>query len=325
MDAGPRGAPPWRASRLLRALRGIRYDVTERVDPDASWRGPVLVAGATSQIGWFLLPELVRRGVPVLALSRRSRAAVAGVTWLRGALPQPGAAVDGVRAACSFAPLDALAAWIRSGGAPRLERVVATSSMSADSKRGSPVAAERALARRLRDGEAALADACAARAIAWTVLRPTLIYGAALDRSLTPIARRAARWRVFGLPAGRGLRQPVHAADVAAAVLRALDGAAVGRVLPIGGGERLRAAEMFARVRASLPFHTLALPVPALAIRVGARLVPRLRGPLTRLDEDLVADNAELERLLGVRPRGFQPDRACWGFDQAGRAATIAR
>ncbi|MGH8118400.1 MAG: NAD-dependent epimerase/dehydratase family protein [Rhodanobacteraceae bacterium] len=284
-----------------------------------NWRDDaVLVCGASSQIGFFLLPALVRAGVEVLALSRQPQAPLPGVTWFEGALSQPPAGTAAGGSVCSFAPLDALAAWIDAGTAPVLQRVVATSSMSAVSKCASPVAAERALAQRLRDGEAALADACKRRGIAWTVLRPTLIYGAARDRSLTPLARRAVRWRVFGLPAGRGLRQPVHAEDVATAVLRALDGAAAGRVVPIGGGERLCAADMFARVRTSLPVYALPLRVPATLVRAGARLLPPLRGPLTRLDQDLVADNAELERLLGVRPRGFSPDPGCWGY-AAGR------
>lgn len=284
--------------------------------PDShAWRaGTVLVCGASSQIGYFLLPELVREGVPVLALSRQPQTATAGVTWMQGALPRPPGAAEAVGSVCSFAPLDALAAWIDSGAAPGLKRVVATSSMSAESKQASPVPAERELARRLQDGETALARTCERRGIAWTLFRPTLIYGAARDRSLTPLARRAASCRVFGLPAGAGLRQPVHAADIASAVLRALDGAAAGRVIPIGGGERLRAADMFRRVRASLPFTTLPVAVPAWAVEAGTRMLPPLRGPLTRLSQDLIADNAELERLLGVHPRGFAPDRACWGL-----------
>lgn len=279
------------------------------------WRGEtVLVLGGSSQIGHFLLPGLLRVGARVVALSRTRQAAVGGVAWVRGELPRPPGEVEGAASICSFAPLDALACWLESGAVPKLARVVATSSMSAESKRASPVPAERALAQRLRDGEVALARACARRGIECTVLRPTLIYGAGRDRSLTPLARRAARWRVFGLPAGTGLRQPVHAADVAAAVLLALDGAAAGRVLAVGGGERLPAGLMFARVRASLPMRTLPLPLPAWLVGAGARCVPRLRGPLTRLREDLVADNAELVRLLDLHPRGFHPDHACWGL-----------
>ena len=279
------------------------------------WReGTVLVCGASSQIGCFLLPELARTGATVLALSRTAQPGVAGATWLQGALPQPPPAAGVAASVCSFAPLDALARWIDAGAAPRLERVVATSSMSAASKQASPVAAEREVSRRLREGEAALASACGRRGIAWTIFRPTLIYGAARDKSLTPLARRAMHWRVFGLPAGSGLRQPVHAADVATVVLRALDGGAEGRVLQIGGGERLTASAMFERVRASLPVRTLALRIPGALVRAGARALPPLRGPLTRLEQDLVADNTELERLLGVHPRDFRPDRACWGL-----------
>lgn len=279
------------------------------------WRkGPVLVLGASSQIGILLMPSLVRAGVRVLAVSRRPQRATAGVTWLRGALPHlpDGAAV--AASVCSFAPLDALAVWLASGSAPGVRRVVATSSMSTVSKQSSPVAAERTMAQRLRDGEAALARACGRRGIACTLLRPTLIYGAARDRSLTPLARRAARWRVFGLPAGGGLRQPVHAADVADAVERALDGAAAGCVIPVGGGERLAAAAMFERVRGSLPVRTCPLRIPRWLVRAGARMVPPLRGPLMRLELDLVADNGELERRLGIHPRGFHPDRECWGL-----------
>jgi nucleoside-diphosphate-sugar epimerase len=117
---------------------------------------------------------------------------------------------------------------------------------------------------------------------------------------------------VFGLPAGSGLRQPVHAADIAKAVVRALDGDAAGQVVPIGGGERLPASEMFARVHASLPVHTVPLRIPAPLIRMGARWVPPMRGALTRLQQDLVADNGELERLLGVHPRPFRPGPECW-------------
>jgi nucleoside-diphosphate-sugar epimerase len=277
------------------------------------WReGAVLVCGASSQIGFFLLPELVRAGVPVLALSRRPQAALAGVTWLQGTLPQPPIIANTAGSLCCFAPLDALAAWIDAGTAANLRRVVATSSMSAESKQDSPVAAEREVSRRLHEGEAAVARACERRGIAWTILRPTLIYGAARDRSLTPLARRAMRWRVFGLPAGSGLRQPVHAADIAQAVVRALDGAAAGHVIPIGGGERVPAAEMFARVHASLPVRALPLRVPAPLIQLGARLVPPMRGALMRLQQDLVADNGELERLLGVHPRLFRPGPECW-------------
>ena len=284
-------------------------------------RRSVLVVGASCQIGVCLLPLLIARGVRVVALSRAERVKMEGVTWRRGSLPDAPALTDDIDALLCFGPLDALAAWLQRGALQRLAHVVATSSMSADSKRASPIVAERALAQRLRDAEAALFAACADRGIACTILRPTLIYGVGRDRNLTPLARRAARWRAFPLPTGHGLRQPVHAEDVARATCAALDTpASAGRTLELGGGERITAAEMFARVRAALPVRTAPLYLPRIALACATRLMPSVRGPLSRLDEDLVADNVELERLLGVRPRAFRPDARSFGFDVAGVA-----
>ena len=273
----------------------------------------VLVVGGSCQVGHFLLPRLLASGESVFALSRQARPARPGVEWLRGALPDKVPVLPPLSAIISFGPLQALADWlvqVRLAGAPR---VIATSSMSAETKRDSAVPAEREVARQLRDGEVALAAACALHGCAWTVLRPTLVYGAGLDKSLTPIARRAMRLRLFPLPSGRGLRQPVHADDIAQAVMAALENpAAAGRILPIGGGERLSSGEMFVRVRRSLSSSTLPLPIPAWLLRMGQRALPPLRGPLSRLDSDLIADNGELQQLLGIRPRPFHLDASMW-------------
>ena len=273
----------------------------------------VLVCGGSSQIGHFLLPRLLASGESVLALSRQARPPQAGVVWLQGTLPDRVPALPPLSAIISFGPLQGLADWLAQAALADAPRVIATSSMSAETKRDSGVPAERAISRQLRDGETALAAACARHGSAWTVLRPTLVYGAGLDKSLTPIALRAMRLRLFPLPSGRGLRQPVHADDIAQAVLAALECPAVaGRILPIGGGERLRSGEMFARVRRSLPVATVPVALPAWLLRLGQRALPPLRGPLSRLDSDLIADNDELQHLLGIHPRPFRPDPAMW-------------
>ncbi|MGP1665776.1 MAG: NAD-dependent epimerase/dehydratase family protein [Rhodanobacter sp.] len=273
----------------------------------------ILVVGGSSQIGHFLLPRLLASGEQVVALSRQAHPAQDGLSWLPGHLPEAMPALPRLSAVISFGPLQALADWLAQASLSGSPRVIATSSMSAESKRDSAVPAERSLSKQLRDGETALASACARHGCAWTVLRPTLIYGAGLDKSLTPIARRAMRLRVFPLPRGHGLRQPVHADDIAQAVLAALEQpAAAGRILSIGGGSRLRAGEMFAQVRRSLPVQTLPVALPAWSLRLARHLLPRWRGPLDRLAADLVADNSELHQLLGIHPRSFAPDASMW-------------
>ncbi|NID16793.1 SDR family oxidoreductase [Luteibacter yeojuensis] len=271
----------------------------------------VLVIGASGQIGRFLLPRLDAEGIEYLALSRN---AVSGdPRWLRGELPGAMPELPPLRAVISLGPLDHLAPWLSATRLVGTPHLIATSSMSAETKRDSDVPAERELSRRLRDAETTLIATCASRGMPWTLFRPTLIYGAGEDKSLTPIVQAALRRRIFPLPAGRGERQPVHADDIAAAVVAALISPfARGRTFPIGGGERMSAAEMFRRARLSAGGTTLPLPIPRMALQLAARALPALRGAVQRLDSDLIADNSELERVLDVHPRPFRPDSATW-------------
>ena len=113
------------------------------------------------------------------------------------------------------------------------------------------------------------------------VLRPTLVYGAGRDRTLSRIAAIARPRGWFPLPRGAtGLRQPVHVDDLAATAVAALraEGAG-GRGYDLPGGETLPYREMVARVLAALdpPARLVELPAPlfallASALRVGGRL-----------------------------------------------------
>ena len=209
-------------------------------------------------------------------------------------------------------PLDQFVAWLEQARPVGVERIVALSSMSAASKHASPDPAERELAARLVASEQRLARYCRDGGIAWCVLRPTLIYGAGVDRSLSPIARWARQLRLFPcLPAATGLRQPVHADDVAAACVAALE-EADGEVYELGGGERLSYAAMLARLRDSLDRRTLAVPLPIYLLRMLARLTGRGNGMVQRLTQDLIADNSPVERRFGLRPRPFRPRAECW-------------
>lgn len=278
----------------------------------------ILVSGASSQLGRALLQERAGRGDHFTCISRQPGPKTdAGVEWLQADLDAGWPDVSG-DALLSFGPLQALADGLASLHVAPFPRVVATSSMSAESKRDALLPEDRALSEGLRNAEAALIAQCERLGIGWTILRPTMIYGMGIDENLTPIARRAMRTRLFPYPLGRGLRQPVHAADVAEAAWRAIHlDAAIGKTIEVGGGERIRIDQMFRRVRASLPSSTLPLPVPRPLSRVAARLLPGLRGAISRLDRDLIADNGDLEDLLGVHPRAFSPIHRTW---QAGGA-----
>lgn len=279
-----------------------------------------LVWGASGAVGRFLLPRLLAQGASVLAVSRHPPIeAAAPLRWLVGDLDQDLAPPAGIDQIFSCGPLDAFARWY-ARSATGTAGVVALGSMSAHSKLDSPDPAERAVSARLREAEQVILHEAAARGAAAVLLRPTLIYGAGIDRSLTPIARFARRWRVYPrLLGASGLRQPVHADDLAMLCIAAAGTvAAAGLCYEAGGGERLSLAAMIARSCASLDVHCIGLPLP-LPLLHG--LVPLAavfkggavgRGAFSRLREDLLADNGPAQRDLGWKPRRFEPDAANW-------------
>ena len=227
-----------------------------------------LVFGLSGQVGAALQAALTGSAVELVAVSRQPRPRVPGVTWLQAALApglDPGRDFD---ALLSLGPLDAFVDWFE-GSALAPSRVVALGSTSVHSKVDSPDPEERALASRLKQCEARLAAACASRGSALALLRPTLIYGGG-ERSLSRIVALARRWRWLPLPSSAcGLRQPVHAGDLATAVLACLESPLpIAGSYDLPGGETLAYDEMIRRV--------LAAAVP------GARLL-RLPGPLFRI------------------------------------------
>ena len=280
----------------LKKPQGLLDSQTQGTDSAATMR-TVLVFGASGAVGGFLLPQLCTH-YKVLPVSRGERS-----DWIRGDLNDPGIHWPAADAVMSLGPLDAFAAWLRRQTNPP-RRVIALSSMSVESKRESPDPVERDLAARLRAAEASVLATGAERGIVCTIFRPTLIYGAGIDRSLAPIARFARRWHLLPIPLGAtGLRQPVHAKDLADACLAVVDNVATyGKTYALGGGERLSFSSMLQRLRAAQRGFVVTLPVPLFALRVLARITP---AALARVREPLIADITPAQRDFGYAPRQF--------------------
>jgi nucleoside-diphosphate-sugar epimerase len=280
-------------------------------------RGRALLVGASGQIGRPLLVRLIGAGWQVEALSRSPQPPLAGVRWLRGDLATGQLPTD-VDLVLSCGPLDAFAARFARGDVA-CRRVLAFGSTSVEVKQDSPDAGERDLARRLREAEALLFATAAQHGIPATVLRPTLVYGAGRDATLTRIAALARRLHGFALPAdAAGLRQPVHVDDLADAAMACLDTPAThGRAYAVPGGETLPYHEMVARTLAALPGRPRlwVLPPPLFrALLAPARLLGVAAGfgdaALARMREDLVFDAGPARCDFGYAPRPFAPDAA---------------
>ena len=285
-------------------------------------RQRVGVLGAASLVGESLLPLLVGAGWQVMAYSRRmvNRANDGRVLWRRlEAASASHAHPAGEDAAIPFwlclAPL-----WVLPDHFPLIEaagarRIVVLSSTSRFTKVGSSDTAEQANAAQLIAGEARLQAWAASRGIEWVILRPTLIYGHGRDRNITEIARLVRRFGFFPLLGkAAGLRQPVHADDVASACAAALlSSAASNCAYNLSGGEVLPYREMVVRIFAAMHRRPRLVMIPLDAFRLAIRCLrcmPRYRhwspAMVERMNRDMVFDHADAARDLNFSPRPFQ-------------------
>lgn len=310
----------------------------------AEWRVGVL--GARSLVGGCVLRRLHAAGAQVVAYSRQvtqqvARQAEPGVLWQLlppgpsplpspqrgeggksrrwrhgGASPQPSAqGGEGVTPLwICVAPIWVLPDYFSLIEASGARRVVALSSTSRFTKAGSGDTAENAVAARLIESEARVQAWAEQHGIEWVVLRPTLIYGLGRDKNISEIARFIRRFGFFPLLGqAQGLRQPIHAEDVAAACVAALQAPdAVNRAYNISGGETLPYREMVARVFKALgrPVRLMGVPLWAFHWAVAVlRCLPRYRhwsaAMAERMNRDLVFDHSEAVHDLGFKPRGF--------------------
>lgn len=273
------------------------------------------VLGATSLVGRPLMRQVVAAGAGVVACSRNppTDSPAAGITWHRSGVDLPDAPrISLWIAACPLWATVAAFDWLLTAG---LERLVSLSSTSVISKRASPDPGERALADRLATAEAELEGRAARTGTRLVILRPTMIYDGHGDGNVAAIAAWTRRWGWFPLcGSARGLRQPVHAEDVAAACLAALGHPAPRPTYTLSGGESLPFCDLVRRSCEASGLSPRVVHLPGWAWRplAGAgRCLGLAAGATTgmaaRMNEDLVFDHSAATADLGFRPRPFSP------------------
>ena len=275
----------------------------------------LLVVGGSGFLGGYVLREAARLGHQTLALARSPAAGRAVAD--RGAYPLPGDLDDARRLDETFAGArcDALVclASLGFGHGPGIvaaaeeagiPRAVFVSTTAVTTTLHPPTKQIRLAAEQQIRGSG----------LDWTILRPTMIYGAAGDRNLSRLLRRLSRAPVLPVPdVGERLHQPVHVADVAGAVLASLQReAAVGSLYNLAGPEPLSFAELLRTCADAVGSKTRLIPVslaPLVALARGYEMVsrhPRIRPEqFLRLGEDKAFAIDDAVRDLGYAPRPF--------------------
>lgn len=279
-------------------------------------RRNIAVIGGKSLVGTYLT-DLVATNDQCIAFTRQSLpASQKHLDWkpLEDLLKNKVSGLDGVICVSHIWVVPEMIELFAQAGA---RKVVAISSTSKFTKAESGTEKERALSIQLEEAEVSFMQKANECGIDWVILRPTLIHGDRIDKNVAEISRIIERFHFFPLfGAANGLRQPIHARDVAKACLSALNAPdASNRCYNISGGETLTYRAMVRRVferRNKMP----AMPsVPIWMFRIvafGLRTVPRFRSVTVdmarRMNEDLVFDHREATKDFGFAPEQFQPD-----------------
>jgi nucleoside-diphosphate-sugar epimerase len=150
--------------------------------------------------------------------------------------------------------------------------------------------------------------------LAYTILRPTMIYGSSRDRNMCRLVRYVQRWPVIPIFGdGEFLQQPVYVDDVAQAVVQALAAPeTVNQAYNIAGYAPLTYNQVIDTVCALMEkqIHKLHMPVaPIVAVlqvleRIGLRL-PLKAEQILRLNEHKTFDYTAAAKDFGYAPRSF--------------------
>lgn len=278
------------------------------------------VLGATSLVGKCVLPLLRDAGWQIVAYTRQAKPREEpGIRWQASPLAATRQPVphdnEGVTPYwICVAPIWALPDYFSLIEASGARRVVALSSTSRFTKDDSSDPEEQAIALRLADAEACVQTWAAGHGVEWIILRPTLIYGLGRDKNVAEIARFIRRFGFFPVfGKATGLRQPLHARDLAGACVAALGSPDVAnRAYNLSGAQAIAYRDMVARIFRALGRPVRLLPVPLLAFRFAVALLrrlPRYRNwspaMAERMNRDLVFDHGEARRDFGFEPRPF--------------------
>lgn len=279
------------------------------------------IVGARSLVGQCLLDEFAETGTHVVAWSRNKvHLPVAAISdmleWRVIGIGEDG--VDVIENWVWLAPIWTIPEYTHLLESHGVKRILALSSVSLFSKSLSPDVQEQALAKRLKHGESALIEWARSFGVAWTILRPTMIYGRGQDRNITRLSNLIKRWEAFPIVgAAEGMRQPVHAEDVAHACRNALQcGSSYGKCYTISGGEELSYVDMLGRLfeAQNLPSRFISIPIPLFRfikplLRVISTRTAWNPEMFERMNEHLVGDHSSASADFGYCPRAFVPDR----------------
>jgi nucleoside-diphosphate-sugar epimerase len=274
-----------------------------------------LVVGATGIVGGYIVEVLLRSGERPFALSRSPPAASTAVRWLSGDLQNLGRRrIPPVATIYCTAPIGLFVKALPLIATGALKRVVVFTSTSIVTKVDSDLASERQAMLEWATAEQELIAVCAQLGVEYTILRPTIIYDEGRDRNVSRLAEVVRKVGFFPLSGnGGGLRQPVHAEDLAIGAVRAARTGVTGnKIYALPGTETITYREMVGRIFDGLGRPRRIVSVPPVLWRLVFLLAKPLfpnsnRAMGSRMAKDMIFDASPAIKDFGWVSREFRP------------------
>jgi len=277
----------------------------------------IVVSGASSSIGKYLLPMRSAQGYNVFAISRSRHENKALLQWVRKDISTPLDHLPKADICIHLAPLPLAVNMMDALLVSGIRQFIAFDSTSIFTKSHSASQKDREFVQIQQNMEQWLKGACEQHDIVWTLFRPTMIYGAAKDKNITFIRSIIEKFGVFPIAGiAKGLRQPVHAEDLAAACIAVIENnKAANKAYNLSGGEMLTYREMVARVFTALDKNPRIVRIHPFiykcAIIMVRKILPRYAFVQTsmvdRMSRDMVFDHSDASKDFAYDPRSFQP------------------
>lgn len=282
----------------------------------------VIVTGASSQIGFFLLPMLIEHGYNVYAISRhqehQKHSNDAKVIWIKSDINTNInlEKIDNPSSLIHIAPLWTLPKLLPSIATASVSRIIAFSSTSIYGKATSSNPHETKTVDRLKEAEEKIRVYCNKNDVFWTLFLPTLIYTPGMDQNITTIANFIKRFRFFPvIGKGAGLRQPVRATDLATAVVSALTNSSTfNKTYILAGGEVLTYHQMVERIFGALKMRPRFISIPPTlykAALLAISSIPKYRHitpqMADRMNINMSYDISPAVKDFGYHPSEFHP------------------
>ena len=279
------------------------------------------VIGATSMVGHYALARLTESGHSVKAFSRaveRKFSDSQGVQW--HCFNTTNECQPMIENWLCFCPITALPNYFEMLERAGARKVVALSSTSRFTKAAGVAGlntAEIELSKQLEKAEAQFEAWAASNRISWVILRPTMIYDLVRDKNLSLVVRFIERFGFFPLLGkAEGLRQPVHAGELASASISALKvEITADKDYNISGGEILSYRSMVLRIFKLTKRTPRLVTVPLFGFQIiifMVRLLPRYRylssAMAERMNFNLVFDHIRANTDFGYAPAPFLND-----------------